>query len=257
MKIKKLINSEKEYIEFVVNEFLKPCVERGTSLWREEDLPTLEPFFKFSYRPRNERPMTDEEEKSYEHYKKCWEEYASDMADKESTLRGFEVDELAHYFLCFFNESASEGDDWDLSKVEYDHEQYKAIEFPCVAVVAVDSSFDRVGDTKSFFLEFVEKSMFDPQPKEQKPDNKDLILERLRPILADLLYVDRKSIHPETTLIGDLGADELDIMVIIVNIEDEWMIGIEDEEAERLETVADVVDLIQSQLKVYHDNHKQ
>lgn len=69
-------------------------------------------------------------------------------------------------------------------------------------------------------------------------------LDLLRKIIADVLSVDPDEITPETTFIDDLGADSLDVYQIIMAVEDELGIEVNEEEAEKISTVGDAVELI-------------
>lgn len=53
-------------------------------------------------------------------------------------------------------------------------------------------------------------------------------------------------IEPDTSLVDDLGADSLDAVEIIMAIEEEFSIEIPDDKFESLETVQDIVDLVES-----------
>ena len=68
--------------------------------------------------------------------------------------------------------------------------------------------------------------------------------EKLQDIIADVLNVSNDDIHPETTVVDDLGADSLDIFQIIMGIEEEFDIEIDNDEAEKISTVQDAVDQI-------------
>lgn len=52
----------------------------------------------------------------------------------------------------------------------------------------------------------------------------------------------------EATLFDDLGLDSLDLLEMRFDIEESWNIKLEDQEAERLRTVQDVVNLIQNKV---------
>ena len=69
-------------------------------------------------------------------------------------------------------------------------------------------------------------------------------LEMLRKVIAEVLNVDEAEITLETTFVDDLGADSLDIFQIIMGIEEELDIEVNVEEAEKIETVGDAVELI-------------
>ncbi len=72
--------------------------------------------------------------------------------------------------------------------------------------------------------------------------------EKLKQIIAEVLNVDADEIAMETTFVDDLGADSLDIFQIIMGIEEEFDIEIQNEEAEKIVTVADAVEQIKNAL---------
>ena len=69
--------------------------------------------------------------------------------------------------------------------------------------------------------------------------------EKLQEIIADVLNVDPNEVTMETTFADDLGADSLDLYQIILGVEDAFDIEIPQEEAEKIVTVGDAVELIQ------------
>lgn len=70
-------------------------------------------------------------------------------------------------------------------------------------------------------------------------------LEKLQQIIAEVLNVDASEVMPGTTFTDDLGADSLDLYQIILGVEDAFDIEIPQEEAEKIVTVGDAVELIQ------------
>lgn len=70
-------------------------------------------------------------------------------------------------------------------------------------------------------------------------------LEKLQQIIAEVLNVDASEVMPGTTFTEDLGADSLDLYQIILGVENAFDIEIPQEEAEKIVTVADAIDLIQ------------
>ena len=68
--------------------------------------------------------------------------------------------------------------------------------------------------------------------------------EKLKEIIADVLNVNADEITEDTTFVDDLGADSLDIFQIIMGIEEEFDIEIPAEEAEKISTVEEAVELI-------------
>lgn len=71
------------------------------------------------------------------------------------------------------------------------------------------------------------------------------VLERVQGIVTERLGVDAAQIVPEAEFIGDLNADSLDLVEVIMAIEQEFDLEIKDEEAENIRTVGDAVKYIE------------
>lgn len=69
-------------------------------------------------------------------------------------------------------------------------------------------------------------------------------LDKLRRIIAEVLCVDTREITEETSFVGDLCADSLDLYQIVMGIEEEFSIEISQEDAERVSTVGEALQLI-------------
>ncbi|MDR1136352.1 MAG: acyl carrier protein [Clostridiales Family XIII bacterium] len=72
---------------------------------------------------------------------------------------------------------------------------------------------------------------------------------KIKEIIIDQLQADEASITLETHLMKDLEADSLDAVEIIMAIEDEFEIEVPDEEAEKFQTVGDIVRFVDEQLQ--------
>jgi acyl carrier protein len=70
--------------------------------------------------------------------------------------------------------------------------------------------------------------------------------QKVKQIIADQLGVDMEKITPEARFVDDLGADSLDVVELIMAFEEEFGIEIPDEDAEKIATVKDVIDYINS-----------
>ena len=68
--------------------------------------------------------------------------------------------------------------------------------------------------------------------------------ERIVDLLVDHLDINRQDATLDADLITDLGADDLDLIEIIMLVEDEFGIAIPDDIAEKIYTVGDIVDQI-------------
>lgn len=65
--------------------------------------------------------------------------------------------------------------------------------------------------------------------------------ERLRKIIAEQLGVEESKVVPEATFAGDLDADSLDLVELIMSLEEAFGVEIPDEDAEKLLTVQDAI----------------
>ena len=73
-----------------------------------------------------------------------------------------------------------------------------------------------------------------------------MYFEKVRDALAKQFEIDPDKITMETNLIDDLGADSLDVVELIMNIEDEFGISISDEEAVNLSSVQKIVEFLEN-----------
>lgn len=72
-----------------------------------------------------------------------------------------------------------------------------------------------------------------------------MTFDKIKGIIAEQLGVEEDAISMETNLMKDLEADSLDAVEIIMAIEDEFDIEIPDEDAEKFQTVADLVGYVE------------
>ncbi len=63
-------------------------------------------------------------------------------------------------------------------------------------------------------------------------------------IICSQLSLRESDVLPDSRFINDLGADSLDIVELIMEIEEEFNLEIPDEDIEPLNTVQDVIDYI-------------
>ncbi len=70
------------------------------------------------------------------------------------------------------------------------------------------------------------------------------VYDRVRGIVAERLGVDEEKVTMDAEFIGDLNADSLDLVEVIMAMEQEFDLEIKDEDAENIRTVSDAVDYI-------------
>lgn len=72
------------------------------------------------------------------------------------------------------------------------------------------------------------------------------VFERVQKIIVERLGVDAEEVTPEASFKDDLGADSLDVVELVMELEDEFNLEISDEDAEKVTTVGEVVKYIES-----------
>ena len=70
------------------------------------------------------------------------------------------------------------------------------------------------------------------------------IEEKVKDIIVEQLGVNPEQVTPQAKFIEDLGADSLDTVELVMAFEEEFNVEVPDEEAEKLQTVGDVVKYI-------------
>jgi acyl carrier protein len=70
------------------------------------------------------------------------------------------------------------------------------------------------------------------------------IAERVKRIIVEQLGVSEEEVTPEASFIEDLGADSLDIVELVMALEEEYDMEISDEDAEKIQTVNDVINYV-------------
>ena len=75
-----------------------------------------------------------------------------------------------------------------------------------------------------------------------------MIFEEIKDILAQQLDLDPETIELTSSLAGDLGADSLDAIDIVMSLEDQYGIEVPHSVIESMKTVEDIVGFIESNI---------
>lgn len=70
--------------------------------------------------------------------------------------------------------------------------------------------------------------------------------QRVIDIVAEQLGVEKEKIKSESNFVNDLGADSLDTVELVMELEEEFDISIPDDAAEKIQTVGEAVKHIES-----------
>lgn len=81
-----------------------------------------------------------------------------------------------------------------------------------------------------------------PEPEELPID------ERVRELICEQLSVSPDEVTPEATFVGDLSADSLDMVELMMALEEQFGIDISEDQAERIQTVGDAVAFIEQRI---------
>jgi acyl carrier protein len=73
--------------------------------------------------------------------------------------------------------------------------------------------------------------------------------QRVKEIIVEQLGVNADQVTPDAKFIEDLGADSLDTVELVMALEEEFGKEIPDEEAEKLQSVGDVIKYVEDSQK--------
>ena len=71
------------------------------------------------------------------------------------------------------------------------------------------------------------------------------VADRVIDIVAEQLGVDKDKVNPETHFVNDLGADSLDTVELVMELEEEFDIDIPEDAAEKIQTVGQAIEFDQ------------
>jgi acyl carrier protein len=79
-------------------------------------------------------------------------------------------------------------------------------------------------------------------------ENKELFT-KVKQIISEQLGVDEDEVTTTASFVDDLGADSLDQVELVMDLEEKFEIEIPDDDAEKLRTVQDAIDYIEKHAK--------
>ena len=79
------------------------------------------------------------------------------------------------------------------------------------------------------------------------------LFEEIKDVVSEQLGAKPEDVKPGSLFIDDLGADSLDTVELVMALEEKFGIEIPDEDAERMQTINDVVRYIESKTSVSED----
>jgi acyl carrier protein len=74
------------------------------------------------------------------------------------------------------------------------------------------------------------------------------VASKVKEIIMDKLGTSEEKITPEASFRNDLGADSLSTVELMMELEEAFGVEIEDEEAEKIQTVKDAIDYIEKKM---------
>jgi acyl carrier protein len=83
------------------------------------------------------------------------------------------------------------------------------------------------------------------RPEEERMTTEDKVKE----IIARQLCIDEDEVTPGADLRDDLGADSLDVIELVMQVEESFDFEIPDEDAENVRTVKDILDYVTARVK--------
>lgn len=88
--------------------------------------------------------------------------------------------------------------------------------------------------------------VFNPNPPEGPRVS---VEQKVIEIVCEHLAVNKEQVTRSTNFIEDIGADSLDIVELIMELEEEFDIQIPDDQAEKIKTVGEAIDYIERESK--------
>jgi acyl carrier protein len=71
------------------------------------------------------------------------------------------------------------------------------------------------------------------------------VSDKVKSIIVEQLGVDEEEVTPDASFVDDLGADSLDTVELVMELEEEFDINIPDDAAEKIQTVGQAIKFIE------------
>lgn len=99
----------------------------------------------------------------------------------------------------------------------------------------------------AFFKKFIAKKQ--EQLNQKREANREELFLKIRDVVAKELKIeDKEKIKPTSRFKEDLNVDSLDTIELIMGLEDAFNLEIDDESAEKMLTVQDVIDYLEKKV---------
>jgi acyl carrier protein len=72
------------------------------------------------------------------------------------------------------------------------------------------------------------------------------VFDDVKAVVVEQLIVSADEVKPESKFVEDLGADSLDVVELVMALEEKFDVEIPDDQAEKIQTVQNAVDFIES-----------
>lgn len=76
-----------------------------------------------------------------------------------------------------------------------------------------------------------------------------MVFDKVKKIIVDQLDVEEDKVTEAASITDDLGADSLDVVDLVMSFEEEFDIGIPDDQVEKIKTVGDIVKFIEEKVE--------
>jgi acyl carrier protein len=99
----------------------------------------------------------------------------------------------------------------------------------------------------TFFKKFITKRQ--KQLNQKRQANREALFLKIRDVVAGELHIeDKDQIKPNTRFKEDLNVDSLDSIELIMGLENAFNLEIDDESAEKMLTIQDVIDYLEKKV---------